>query len=132
MTVTVTYLVRPQEFLIKVNGLMPSTTHYFYFDSIKQSSSKMRPKNKNKGDSLNSDGNGYLEFTYFFDGDAPESNSTLENLLRSGALSIGLKSYTITNKDFGNDLPADYFDRSKSYATNVLEIAVDKELSNLI
>jgi hypothetical protein len=132
MTVTVTYLVRPQEFLIKVNGLMPSTTHYFYFDGVKQSASKIRPKNKNKGDSLISDSNGYLEFTYFFNGDAPDPNSNFETLLNASALSIGLKSYTITSKDFGNDLPADYFNRSQSYATNILEIAVDKELSNLI
>lgn len=125
MTVTVTYLVRPQEFLIKVNGLKPSTTHYFYFDTIKQSASKMKPNGKSKGDSLVSDSNGYLEFTYFFDGDAPEASSTLEDALKANALSIGPKSYTITSYDFGSSLPNDYYDRSGSYATNTLEIATE-------
>lgn len=123
----ISYIVRKQEFTITVNGLMPSTTHYLYFEGKKQAVTKIKPFNKDLGAALVSDGSGYLKFTYFFDGDVPDTATSFDDYLKSSLLKGGLKSYTVTNYDFGDDLPSDYQSRCKSFATNTLQIIFDTE-----
>ena len=123
----ISYIVRKQEFTITVNGLMPLTTHYFYFESKKQAATKIKPFGKDLGAALVTDSNGLLKFTYFFDGDVPDTATLYDNYLKSSMLKAGMKSYTITNYDFGDDLPTDYQSRCRSFATNTLEIVFDAE-----
>jgi hypothetical protein len=124
---SISYVVRKQEFTITVNGLMPSTVHYLYFEGKKQASTKIKPRDKDLGGSLTTNENGYVQFTYFFDGDVPDTSTVFEDALKSSMLKGGLKSYTVTNYDFGDDLPDDYTSRCKSYATGTLDIVLDTE-----
>ena len=127
MSSSVSYIVRKQEFTITVNGLMPSTFHYFYWEGKKQATTKVKPEGKDLGGSIVSDQNGYVKFIYFFDGDVPDTSTRFEDSISTSMLKGGLKSYTVTNYDFGDDLPEDYQSRCKSFATGTLDIVLNTE-----
>lgn len=61
-----TYALKDDVLEFGFAGLLPSTVHYIYIDSLPVSSSLLMPEGGVLGDQLISDDNGNLNFDYFY------------------------------------------------------------------
>jgi hypothetical protein len=83
-------------FVFTVNGLKPSTRHYFYLDSIDKSD-KCVPLGKNIGDPIITGAGGDVQFNFLYDSGLPTTETdyrTLQTQLNSivGSKVVVLKS----------------------------------------
>jgi hypothetical protein len=118
------FLAREQAFKIEVNGLLPLTYHYFYVEKQKVDASNLKPEGKKIGEQLQSDTNGRLAFTYYFDANL-ETNVEIgiEDAQRRAGQVANVRDIILTNIN-ASKCPDNYKDTSLSYWTSHIIIDV--------
>jgi len=94
----ITYIAAAQRFVISAQGLRPATRHYFYYNGT-DSSASCQIYGGLPGDNLQTDANGAITFTYYYNSGLP-SNAT--SLLANQDLKnriAGTKQAVLTNSD---------------------------------
>lgn len=114
---------RDQVFRIKVNGLMPSTVHNFYFERQKVAASALKPVGGSLGDRLITNGNGYVEFDYYFSSGLTADATTAAQAEIQAAQLAGNKEVVLSTIDSAT-LPDNFADVSLSYFLSHIRIQV--------
>ena len=92
------FIGKQEAFTVMVNGLMPSTRHYVFFDKKKVAAANIKPLNGNVGDPIFSDTNGYAEFIFYYT--SAIQSATTENTYSEIAERIsGDKELVVANSD---------------------------------
>ena len=92
------YIAAAQRFVVSAQGLRPTTRHYFYYNNV-DSSASCQIYGGLPGDNLQTDANGAITFTYYYNSNLP---STATSLLASQDLKnrvAGTKQAILTNSD---------------------------------
>jgi len=109
------YLAKQEVFTINVNGLMPYTLHYVFFDNKRVSASNIKPLNKALGDLIFTDRNGQAQFLFYFQSEIVAS-STEEEYNETAHRLGGDKTLVVANSvDALLELPASYDTLFSSY-----------------
>lgn len=116
------FAVRDQSFDITVTGLLPTTYHYFYFEG-KRDTTNVKQYGKKIGETLISDANGQITFTYYYKSGLPEYASTLQEYYAITNNIAGRKEVVVSNINLA-DLPSDFADSSTSFAKSFIEISI--------
>ena len=120
-TPQIIFLVRDQSFEITVNGLLPLTYHYLYFEGKQVSSEHFKPVGGKLGDPLISDANGQLNFVYYYTSNLPQSTTELSEYYNFINSLAGKKQLVVANINMAT-LPDTYQTTSFSYATSYITI----------
>jgi hypothetical protein len=91
------YILNEQQVSFNVPGLKPDTQHYFYFDGVDKSAD-CAPESGKIGDSLFSDENGELVFTFFYKSSIVATTDVKEELADNDNVA-GVKKIVIVNSD---------------------------------
>lgn len=118
------FLAREQAFKIEVQGLLPLTYHYFYLEKQKVDSARLKPEAGKIGDALQSDENGRLSFTYYFDA-MLETNTEIgiEDAQRRAGQVANVRDVILTNIN-ATTCPDNFKETSLSYWTSHIVIEV--------
>jgi hypothetical protein len=119
------FLARDQEFDITVNGLLPLTYHYLYFEGKRVAVGDQKPYGGKSGQQLISDANGQLRFFFKYSSQLPSTTTELTeyyNLINSLA---GKKQLVVANIS-ADPLPEDYATTAFSYAASYITIEAYK------
>ncbi len=109
------FLAREQAFEIEVHGLLPLTYHYFYVEKQKVDSTRLKPQGGKVGDALQSDANGHLVFTYYFDAMLEtDTEIGIEDAQRRAGQVANIRDIILTNINAAT-CPDDFKDISLSY-----------------
>lgn len=95
----VSFVVSNQAFNVTVNGLIPLTRHFVYFERQRQADATCSPQGGAVGQALISDLNGKLAFTYFYNSGLPTETSSLEQAQTLANAIAGTKELVILNFD---------------------------------
>ncbi len=118
------FLAREQAFEIEVNGLLPLTYHYFYVEKQKVDDTRLKPEGKKIGEQLQSDANGKLVFTYYFDANLEtDVEIGIEEAQRRAGQVANIRDIILTNIN-ASVCPDNYKDASLSYWTSHIIIDV--------
>jgi hypothetical protein len=120
-TPQIVFLVRDQSFEVTVNGLLPLTYHFLYFEGNKVATSLYKPATGKLGDPLISDANGQLRFVFYYVSSAPEYTTELTEYYNFVGAIAGKKELVVANIN-QDTLPADYTTSAFSYAKNYINI----------
>lgn len=96
-TPQIVFLVRDQSFDITVNGLLPLTYHYLYFEGNRVATTQFKPRSGSLGSPLVSDANGQLRFTYFYSSNLPEYTTELSEYYAFVSSLAGKKELVVAN-----------------------------------
>lgn len=109
------FLAREQAFDIEVKGLLPLTYHYFYVEKQKVASTNLKPESGKIGAALQSDINGRLAFTYYFDA-MLETNTEIgiEEAQRRAGQVANVRDIILTNIN-ASTCPDNFKDTSLSF-----------------
>jgi hypothetical protein len=126
---------RDQAFEFNINGLIPLTTHYFYFERQQQSANFIKPLGGKLGDPIITDSNGQVTFTYYFASSITSEKTALDTAQKLAENIVGIKEAVLTTTNV-TALPDDYKSTSLSFfATNIsinVYIPPANEFSELI
>jgi hypothetical protein len=117
----ITFLVRDQAFNMTVNGLLPMTYHYLYFEGNQVASSQYKPLGGKIGDPLISDQNGQLSFTYYYASNLPNVTTEFSEYYKFINALAGTKRIVVANLNQAS-LPEDYTVQAFSYAAGSIKI----------
>lgn len=117
----IVFLVRDQSFDINVNGLLPLTYHYLYFEGNKAASNLYKPAGGKIGDPLISDANGKLTFTFYYSSNVPGYTTELTEYYSFIGSVAGKKELVIANIN-NTTLPSTYETTAFSYAKTSITI----------
>lgn len=120
-TPQIVFLVRDQSFEITVNGLLPLTYHYLFFEGNIATSNQYKPQGGKLGDPLISDRNGQLKFTFYYSSNVPEYTTELTEYYSFINLLAGKKELVVANIN-QSTLPTDFETTSFSYAKSYITI----------
>lgn len=120
-TPQIIFLVRDQAFDITVNGLLPLTYHYLYFEGNPVSNTQFKPDGGKLGNPLISDADGKLHFTFYYSTNLPEYTTELTEYYSFINALAGKKELVVANI-VTNTLPADIAAVSFSYAKSYISI----------
>lgn len=81
------YMAKQEAFSVSVNGLIPLTRHFVFFEGNKVSAQNIKPLNGKAGDSLYTDENGRCSFVFYYT--SPLISSSSEQLYNEIAQRIG-------------------------------------------
>lgn len=95
----ISFVVSNQAFDVTVNGLIPLSRHFLYFERQRQADSTCSPRGGSVGQALISDLNGKLSFTYFYNSGLPTETSSLEQAQTLANAVAGTKELIILNFD---------------------------------
>lgn len=124
-TPKIIFLARDQVFDITVNGLLPLTYHYLYFEGKQVSSTNRKPYGGKLGDQLVSDQNGQLRFSFYYSSQLPESTTELSEYYSLINSLAGKKQVVIANIN-SDTLSDNYETLAFSYATSSITIEAYK------
>lgn len=118
------FLAREQAFDIEVKGLLPLTYHYFYVEKKQVESTRLKPEAGKIGGALQSDANGRLAFTYYFDA-MLETNTEIgiEDAQKRAGQVANVRDIILTNIN-ASTCPDDFKDSSLSYWMSHIIITV--------
>jgi hypothetical protein len=117
------FVAREQMFRFDVSGLLPQTTHYFYFERQLVSASKLRPLGGKPGDPLVTDSSGKMTFDYMYDSGLTGDKTTLEQSQAASNLIAGNKEVALTTTN-SQTLAADFMTTSLSCYRSHIRIQV--------
>ncbi len=118
------FLAREQAFEIVINGLLPLTYHYFYIEKQKVADTRLKPEGKKIGEQLQSDANGRLAFTYYFDANLEtDVEIGIEEAQKRAGQIANVRDIILTNIN-ADTCPDNYKDTSLSYWTSHIIIEV--------
>lgn len=120
-TPQIVFLVRDQAFDITVNGLLPTTYHYMFFEGNKVAATSYKPLGGKLGDPLISDENGKLQFTFYYSSNVPEYTTELTEYYNFVNSVAGKKELVVANIT-DNTLPTNYDSVAFSYAKSYITI----------
>lgn len=120
-TPQIIFLVRDQSFDVTVNGLLPLTYHYLYFEGKLVPSAQFKPIGGKLGDALISDANGQLNFVYYYTSNLPTSTTELTEYYNFINSLAGKKQLVVANVN-SPTLPDTYETTTFSYATSYITI----------
>lgn len=120
-TPQIIFLVRDQSFNITVNGLLPLTYHFLYFENKLVPSTQFKPIGGKLGAPLISDANGRLEFVYYYTSNLPASTTELTEYYNFINSLAGKKQLVVANIN-QSELPTNYETTAFSYAANYITI----------
>lgn len=92
-----TYILSEQQFKFVIPGLKPSTQHFFYFDGIDKSAD-CAPEYGKIGNSLFSDENGEIAFTFFYKSSIVGTTDVKSELADTDRVA-GVKKIVVTSSD---------------------------------
>lgn len=116
---TVMFISRDQAFDFIVSGLLPLTTHYFYFERQQQSTNLIKPLGGKIGDPIITDANGQATFTYYFASSITTEKTSLDTAQKLAENVVGIKEAVLTTTNVPT-LADDYRSTSLSFfATNI-------------
>ena len=81
------YMTKQGVFNITVNGLIPSTLHYLFFERDRVSASNFKPVNGKIGDPIYTDQNGQASFTFYYN--SPFVAASTEDIYTEYAQRLG-------------------------------------------
>lgn len=116
----IVFLVRDQSFDITVNGLLPLTYHYLYFEGNAVAATQYKPQSGSLGSPLISDANGQLRFTFFYSSNLPEYTTELTEYYSFVSALAGKKELVVANLNQGtvpDNLETVAFSYARSYIT---------------
>lgn len=119
-TPQIVFLVRDQAFDVTVNGLLPLTYHYLYFEGNQVPSTQYKLAGKTLGSPLISDASGQLHFTYYYTSNLPEYTTELTEYYAFISSLAGKKELAVANINqpvLPDNLSAVAFSYAKSYIT---------------
>lgn len=119
----VQFTSREQVFRIAVNGLQPMTIHNFYFERQLVDSSKLKPVGGKLGDTLKTDGDGYVEFDYYYDSGLGSAETPLEQAQKQANAVAGVKEVILTTLSVAK-LPDNYDSLALSYFRSHIRVQV--------
>jgi hypothetical protein len=125
-TVVAKFVSKQAAFTIDVNGLMPSTLHYVFFENTKVAANNLKPLNKALGDPLYTDTNGKLTFVFYFtspQATVDSSSKYLETIQRIG----GDKKLVIANANSSTTVLPDMYEQTyTSWASKMIFFKTSK------
>jgi hypothetical protein len=119
----VTFVSRDQAFDFVVNGLLPLTTHYFYFERQLQPANLIKPYGGKIGDPIVTDGNGQVTFTYYFCSSITSEKTSLDTAQKLAENIVGKKEAVLSTTNV-TSLPDDYKSTSLSFYATTISINV--------
>lgn len=117
----IVYLAREQAFNITVNGLLPLTYHYLFYEGDKVDTDLYKPLGGKLADPLISDRDGKLSFVYYFTSNLPEYTTELTEYYTFINNLAGRKELVIANIT-DETLPSNYQTTAFSYAVTYITI----------
>jgi len=114
----IVFVVRDQAFNVTVNGLLPLTYHYLYFENKLVSNTQFKPIGGRLGDPLISDASGKLEIVYYYTSNLPDLTTELSeyySLINSLAGKKQLIVANINQAQLANSYQTDAFSHAVSY-----------------
>ncbi len=120
-TPQIIFLVRVQSFNITVNGLLPLTYHFLYFENKLVPNNQFKPVGGKLGAPLISDANGQLDFVYYYTSNLPQSTTELTEYYNFINSLAGKKQLVVANINQA-ELPTNYETSAFSYASNYITI----------
>jgi hypothetical protein len=118
------FLSREQAFFIEINGLIPLTEHYVYFEQKLAPAGKMKPWGKKTGEALITDRTGYLAFEYFYDsGLSTTAAYSLSEAQKQQTLVSGHKNIVVGSTSVAT-LPSTYDKEWLSYWSSHIVVTV--------
>jgi len=114
----IVFVVRDQAFNINIDGLLPLTYHYLYFENKQVSNTQFKPIGGKLGDPLISDNNGKLELVYYYTSNLPELVTELAEYYSVVNSLAGKKELVIVNlnqTELANSYQTDAFSYAASY-----------------
>lgn len=111
-----TFLSKQQSFEVNVNGLLPSTRHFVFFENKRVANTDLKPLNGTIGDVLYTDADGKISFVFYYKSDIQSATSEevyADILLRTG----GDKELVVASSNTSTtELPESYENIFTSYA----------------
>lgn len=120
---TVTFVSRDQGFDFTIGGLLPLTTHYFYFERQLQPSTSLKPLGGKLGDPIITDKNGQVTFTYYFSSSLTSEKTAADTAQKLTENIVGVKEAVLSNVNTPS-LSDDYKSSSLSYFSTTISINV--------
>jgi hypothetical protein len=117
------FVAREQTFTFNVSGLLPLTTHYFYFERQLVPASKLKPLGGKAGEPLRTDSNGKMTFDYLYDSGLSGDKTTLEQSQAASNLIAGNKEVALTTTN-SQTLSDDFMTTSLSCFRSHIRIQV--------
>ena len=114
----IVFVVRDQAFNINIDGLLPLTYHYLYFENKQVSNTQFKPIGGKLGDPLISDNNGKLELVYYYTSNLPELVTELAEYYSVVNSLAGKKELIVANLnqvELANSYQTDAFSYAASY-----------------
>lgn len=123
MAQTIKYLTRDQVFRIDLNGLMPLTYHYVYFEGQLVPSSNLKPIGGNIGDAIKTDENGMVSFDYYNNAGTVLDTTPYEQAQKLAGAFASTKQIVVANRSSAT-LAADFRDTYLSYAVTTINVSI--------
>ena len=120
------YLTRDQVFRVTLNGLMPLTTHYVYYENNLVAASNIKPVGGSLGDPVKTDKSGQVSFDYYINGGVVLDTTPFEQAQSLATKLANPKQLTVANKS-ASILAADYQTTYLSYASTTIGVNTSTE-----
>lgn len=117
------FTVRDQVFRISVSSLKPSTVHYFYFERVKVSGSKIKPVGGSLGDPIVTDLDGKVSFDYYFDSGISTNATEVDQAQKIANTIAGRKEVVVADSNVSS-LTDDFEKSSQSYFKSAINVSV--------
>jgi hypothetical protein len=114
----IVFVVRDQAFNVTVNGLLPLTYHYLYFENKQVPNTQVRLIGGKLGEPLISDANGQIELVYYYTSNLPDLTTQLSEYYSLVNSLAGKKQLVIANinqPELANSYETDAFSYAVSY-----------------
>lgn len=117
------FTVRDQVFRISVSSLKPSTVHYFYFERVRVSASKIKPVGGSLGDSIVTDSDGKVSFDYYFDSGISTNATEVDQAQKIANTIAGKKEIVVADSNVSS-LTDDFEKASQSHFKSSINVSV--------
>lgn len=120
------YLSKQGAFDITVNGLLPSTLHYLFFEKQRVESSNFKPLNGSLGDPIYTDANGQASFTFYYN--SPYLAASTEDVYIEYSQRLGGDKQLVLASSPANvlSLPDNYMSAFNSITTKTIFFKTSK------
>ena len=116
------FTVRDQVFRISVSSLKPLTTHYFYAERTRISTTKIKPVGGVLGDPIITDSDGAVIFDYYYDSGISTNATEVDQAQKIANNIAGKKEIVVADLDLA--LLSDTFEKSsQSYFRSMITIS---------
>jgi len=116
------FTVRDQVFRISVSSLKPLTTHYFYAERTRVSTTKIKPVGGILGDPIITDSDGAVIFDYYYDSGISTNATEVDQAQRIANNIAGKKEIVVADLDLTS--LSDTFEKSsQSYFRSMITIS---------